>query len=63
MVEIESLPDFDEIWYMGVFEGADFKNRIHFFVESFSRFFWGLKWVLGSQKSVHFSLYSCFRVS
>ena len=33
------LSDFDEIWYPGVFEGADFKNRIHFFVESFS---WGL---------------------
>ena len=24
------LSDFDEIWYPGVFEGADFKNRIHF---------------------------------
>ena len=36
MTEIESLSDFDEIWYMGVFEGADFKNRIHFLVESFS---------------------------
>ena len=22
------LSDFDEIWYPGVFEGADFKNRI-----------------------------------
>ena len=31
------------VW--GVFEGADFKNRIHFFVESI---FGGLKWVLGS---------------
>ena len=29
------LSDFDEIWYPGVFEGADFKNRIHFHVESF----------------------------
>ena len=29
------LSDFDEIWYPGVFEGADFKNRIHFYVESF----------------------------
>ena len=31
------LSDFDEIWYPGVFEGADFKNRIHFYVESFFR--------------------------
>ena len=30
------LSDFDEIWYPGVFEGADFKNRILFIVESFS---------------------------
>ena len=29
------LFDFDEIWFPGVFEGADFKNRIHFYVESF----------------------------
>ena len=36
MTKIESLSDFDEIWYMGVLEGADFKNRIYFFVESFS---------------------------
>ena len=35
MTEIESLSDFDEIWYPGVVEGADFKNRIHFYVESF----------------------------
>ena len=26
------LSDFDEIWYPGVFEGADFKNGIHFVV-------------------------------
>ena len=31
------LSDFDKIWYPGVFEGADFKNRIHFYVESFFR--------------------------
>ena len=39
------LSDFDEIWYPGVFEGADFKNRIHFYVESFFSMsvvgFWG----------------------
>ena len=35
MTEIESLSDFDEIWYPGVFEGADFKNRILFYAESF----------------------------
>ena len=39
------LSDFDEIWYPGVFEGADFKNRIHFYVGIiFSRSvvgFWG----------------------
>ena len=29
------LSDFDEIWYPGVFEGADFKNRIHFHGEPF----------------------------
>ena len=31
------LFDFDEIWYPGVFEGADFKNRIRFYLESFFR--------------------------
>ena len=36
MAELEGLSDFDEIWYSGVFEGADFKSRIHFSVESFS---------------------------
>ena len=35
MTEIESLSDFDEIWYIGVFEGADFKNRIYFYVRTF----------------------------
>ena len=40
------LSDFDEIWYPGVFEGADFRNCIHFYVESFCRWmsvvgFWG----------------------
>ena len=30
------LSDFDEIWYPEVFEGADFKNGVHFVVESFS---------------------------
>ena len=29
------LSDFDEIRYIGVFEGADFKNRIYFYVRSF----------------------------
>ena len=28
------LSDFNEICYPGVFEGADFKNDIHFYVES-----------------------------
>ena len=36
MTEIESLSDIEEIWYLGVFEGADFKNRIHFSVNSCS---------------------------
>ena len=31
------LSDCDEIWYPGVSEGADFKNRIHLYVESFFR--------------------------
>ena len=35
MAEIESLSDFNEIWYTGVFEGADFENRIHFFIVIF----------------------------
>ena len=35
MTEIERLSDFDEIWYVGVFEGADFKTRIYFYVETF----------------------------
>ena len=38
------LSDFDEIWYPGVFEDADFKNRIHFYVESF---FQGIQLILG----------------
>ena len=37
MTEIESLSDFDENRYPGVFEGADFKSCINFFLESFSR--------------------------
>ena len=28
MTEIESLSDFDEIWYIGVSEGADFISKI-----------------------------------
>ena len=32
MTEIESLSDFDEIWYIEVFKGADFKNCIYFYV-------------------------------
>ena len=38
------LSDFDENRYPGVFDVADFKNRTHFIVESFSGFivgFWG----------------------
>ena len=38
------LSDFDEIWYPGVFDGPDFKTRIHSYVESFFRvyrWFWG----------------------
>ena len=31
------LPDFDEIWYPEVFEGAGLKNCTHFVVESFSK--------------------------
>ena len=31
------LSDFEEIWYLGVFEGANFKNCIHFYVESLFR--------------------------
>ena len=32
IVEIESLSDFDEIWWMLVFDDANFKHRIHFSV-------------------------------
>ena len=31
------LSDFHEIWYPGVSEGADFKNRISFYVDSLFR--------------------------
>ena len=38
------VSDFDEIWYLGVFEGADFKDCILFSVKScsgaHSGFFW-----------------------
>ena len=41
--EIEILSDFDEIWSLGVFEGADFKNRIKI---SGRTFFDQKKWIL-----------------
>ena len=44
------LSDFDEIWYPGVFEGADFKNRIHFYaIVDIIFSTWGSdSWFLGS---------------
>ena len=33
VTEIETLSHFDEIWFMGVFERADSKNRIHFYLK------------------------------
>ena len=39
------LSDFDEIWYPGVFEGADFKNRLIF---TWNHFLGSESWFLGS---------------
>ena len=56
VTEIESLSDFDQIWYMEVFEGVDFKNEANVTWNALLIVWWALNQSDCSESWLIFSL-------